>query len=448
MRSSVQTAWPNFVTFYEGRLSWLYLDTKSLVTTGVGFLMDDGTGHAPDACLRLPWIYQGVAATRLQIGDAWDRVKARTDLAPRGGYAFQNVTTLRLPEQAIGALLTAKTLDFWSILSATLPALEQWPADAQLALMDMAWHMGPRFLGSKWPNFTAAAHAEDFAGMAEHCQTANRSPRDARHVRLFSNAAVVTKLGLDPERLWDDVTPKQEENMAERIPFRGGLTCSCVVESLPWVELDMIRRGIIKQSIDIKQLGYRDDVSASAGTHSRGGCVDVAQRSAAAIDVWRRWGWTMQDRSPWFPDAPHAHGWPYGCPHLGDAAKDQRTDWDNRRNGLVNNQAVIGRWPVPKWDVAIERIVPTLFTETDIAKKVLSLDNVIANSGFDPNAGNEFVALKTALESLGRFMVAQKKTNTDLAATLKTTNAKLDALTVAVQKLTPPPTPPPEPPTT
>jgi hypothetical protein len=56
--------------------------------------------------------------------------------------------------------------------------------------------------------------------------------------------------------------------------------------------------------------------------------------------------------------------------------------------------------------------------------------------------------LKTALESLGRFMVAQKKTNTDLAATLKTTNAKLDALTVAVQKLTPPPTEPPEPPTT
>jgi hypothetical protein len=168
-------------------------------------------------------------------------------------------------------------------------------------------------------------------------------------------------------------TSDMEDPMAERIPFRGaGLTCSCVVESLPWVEEAMRRRGIIRESIDCLQFGYRDDVSASAGTHARGGCTDVAQRSAAAIDVWRRWGWTMQDRSPWFPTMPHAHGWPYGCPHLSDAAKDQRTDWDNRRNGLVNNEPVIGRWPVDKWDVALERMVPTLFTAEDIAKATVA----------------------------------------------------------------------------
>jgi hypothetical protein len=240
-------------------------------------------------------------------------------------------------------------------------------------------------------------------------------------------------------------TSDMEVPMAERIPFRGGLACSCVVESLPWVELDMIQRGIIKQSIDIKQLGYRDNVEASKGTHDRGGCTDVVQRSAAAIDVWRRWGWTMQDRSPWFPDDPHAHGWPYGCPHLSDAAKDQRTDWNNRRNGLVNNEPVIGRWPVDNWDVALERMVPTLFTEKDIAKSVLNLDGVITNTGIDPDPANKFVALRTVAETLGRFMAAQKKTNDSLIATLKSTNAKLDALTAAVGKLIPPPTEPPTP---
>ncbi len=215
-------------------------------------------------------------------------------------------------------------------------------------------------------------------------------------------------------RTWAATVGSSDMTVTERIPFRGGLTCSCVVESLPWVELDMIRRGVIKQSIDIKQLGYRDDVSASAGTHARGGCVDVAQRNAAAIDVWRRWGWTMQDRSPWFPDAPHAHGWPYGCPHLSDAAKAQRTDWNNRRNGLVNNEPVIGRWPVDKWDVALERMVPTLFTAEDIAKATvaeqirrgaelgkaiakgfLTADDIIASGRDEPDDTNKFQAAKT-----------------------------------------------------
>jgi hypothetical protein len=265
----------------------------------------------------------------------------------------------------------------------------------------------------------------------------NTSYADDAIVRARTWAATVGTSDMDP------TPPPEEPPVAERIPFRGlGLTCSCVVESLGWVELDMIQRGIIKESIDIKQLGYRDDVTASAGTHARGGCVDVAQRSAAAIDVWRRWGWTMQDRSPWFPEAPHAHGWPYGCPHLSDAAKAQRTDWNNRRNGLVNNEPVIGRWPVDKWDVALERMVPTLFTEKDIAKSVLNLDGVITNTGIDPDPANKFVALRTVAETLGRFMAAQKKTNDSLIATLKSTNAKLDALTAAVGKLIPPTEPP------
>lgn len=202
-----------------------------------------------------------------------------------------------------------------------------------------------------------------------------------------------------------------EDAMAERIPFRGlGLTCSCVVESLPWVEYAMIRRGIIKQSIDIKQLGYRDDVGASAGTHARGGCVDVAQRSPAAIQCWREWGWTMQDRSAWFPTMPHAHGWPYGCPHLSDAARDQRTDWDNRRNGLASNGPVAGMWPVTTWDAAIERMVPTLFTAKDIANEIveelireapriakafLTADDIITAGHTEPNPANTAWAAKT-----------------------------------------------------
>src|SRR5216117_161797 len=131
--------------------------------------------------------------------------------------------------------------------------------------------------------------------------------------------------------------------MTAKVAFRGGWTCSCVATSLPFVELAMIKRGLIKSSIDIEQLGWRDDVNASKGTHLKGGCTDVLQRNHECIQCWRDWGWTMQDRSPWFPEMQHAHGWPYGCTHLSSDAQNQNTSWNNRRNGLVNNGVVQGK---------------------------------------------------------------------------------------------------------
>jgi hypothetical protein len=190
---------------------------------------------------------------------------------------------------------------------------------------------------------------------------------------------------------------------SERIPFRGGLTCSCVVESLPWVELDMLTRGIIKERIDIYQLGYRDDVEGSQGTHARGGPADTGQFSAKAIDVWRLWGWTMQDRSPWF-DLDHGHGWPYRCPHLSPAAQKQEQAWDQKRNGLVNNQLVIGRWPVDPWQVALKKgkarmselakdianeLVNELVREAPrVVKAFLTVDDVISAGKGEANAAN------------------------------------------------------------
>jgi hypothetical protein len=221
-----------------------------------------------------------------------------------------------------------------------------------------------------------------------------------------ANFATVTEF-----RDW--ITPP-EVDVAERIPFRNlGLTCSCVVESLPYVELDMLAKGIIKESIDIFQLGYRDDVGASAGTHARGGCVDVGQYSAKAIDVWRIWGWTMQDRSP-FLDPNHGHGWPYCCPHLAPAAQDQEAAWDKKRNGLINNQLVVGRWPVLPWKQALEKekarmtelakdianeLVNELVREAPrIAKAFLSSDGIILSGKDEPNQTNEFQAPKTFIK--------------------------------------------------
>jgi hypothetical protein len=120
----------------------------------------------------------------------------------------------------------------------------------------------------------------------------------------------------------------------------------------------MIKRGIIRESIDVFQWGYRSDVVASAGTHSQGGCIDVGQFSWEALEVWRMLGWAMQDRSPFF-EQDHGHGWPEGCPHLSEDAQVQDYEWNQYRNGLLGKGPITGPGPIGPalldWDIALTR---------------------------------------------------------------------------------------------
>jgi hypothetical protein len=142
------------------------------------------------------------------------------------------------------------------------------------------------------------------------------------------------------------------------VSFRGGRTCVCVAFSLPLVEREMIRRGLIKRSIDVWQFGYRNDVKASAGYHARGGNTDVAQFSDEQLRCWRECGWAMQRRDVGFA-TKHGHGWPVGCPHL--AKQDQVKSWLKGRNGLVGNGKIAGPGPVgtdtPHWREAAARLL-------------------------------------------------------------------------------------------
>jgi hypothetical protein len=222
MRVTVREAWPRFVSGWEGRVAHMYLDTLRYVTFGIGRKIDDNS-KISDYGLARPWRDKAgnlVLETRIKL--EWSSIKSHTELAPKGGYAFSSVATLHLDDADIDEALLDTTDDFWAALVRTLPRLETWPADAQLALLDMAYHMGPAFLGPKWPNFTAAAKAADFGACATHCQTSRRSPRDQAHVKLYGNAAAVSYAGLDAGRLWGvGTSPALETDFA---PSLGALT--------------------------------------------------------------------------------------------------------------------------------------------------------------------------------------------------------------------------------
>ena len=441
MRTTVAAAWPTVCRRYEGVTTWMYLDTKGLVTTGIGFLID-----SVSAAQALPWQKGARAATKAEIETEWRRVKGKQAWKKYNGLSavWRDSAVLSLPMATVDAKLLEMTPRYWAGPARAIPGLEDAPADAQLAILDEAWQNGTAFLnaGTTWKGTRAAALAGDWSAAASNVP--GSGDRAERRKRFFRNAAAVVRLGLDRDVLWDATapskttppistptpTPTPEVTDVAKVKFRGGWTCSCVATSLPLVEQDMIRCGLIKQSIDIFQLGYRGGATAaSKGTHDEGGCTDVAQRSPEHIKVWREWGWTMQDRSKAFPDDQHAHGWPYRCPHLAPDAEAQERDWDRKDAGLVGTGRVGGMWPIDDWKTAMKKRLaeiaeadqqkelelPTTAEVTTAVIKAMKTDkdliaiigeaaanaDVVPNE-FTGNPANEFVATKTALVYLSR----------------------------------------------
>ncbi|WP_406724914.1 hypothetical protein WJ438_09985 [Streptomyces sp. GD-15H] len=216
MRASVRDFWMEFNEPLEGRLSFMYLDVKGLVSTGVGNRIDAsrGTLQEPTAsereashaiARRLRWLTaDGDEATAEQIDSEWDLVKSRTDLAPRGGGSFAAITSLRLPDDEIERLVFSKLDEMEGHLRrrTEFSSFDSWPADAQLGVLSMSWGMGPAF---RFPRFQAFVSSDDWEGAATECrfnpEIGTIVIRNDRNQKLFRNAARVVARDLDREAL-------------------------------------------------------------------------------------------------------------------------------------------------------------------------------------------------------------------------------------------------------
>ncbi len=201
MRSTVSAIFPAFSKKFEGRISWPYLDRKGLVTVGVGNLIDP-----LNFAFGLGWIDNntGQSATVEKIAQDWRAVKARQDLSQIGGGSalWPPLTTIRLTDTAIDALVAGKLGEDARELLKFFPTFEDFPAEAQLGILSMAWAMGPdRF--ADFPKFVAAANAGDWqtAANESHMQGVGIEPRNDANKLLFHNADVVTQFELDPDRI-------------------------------------------------------------------------------------------------------------------------------------------------------------------------------------------------------------------------------------------------------
>ena len=194
--------WPSALASFrniiqdEGYTTWMYIDTRGLVTIGRGDLIDP-----IELAHELDWVVGVRNATPQEVIRDWNIVKSRQDLKNRGGQSvvFGALTTVRLTASSIDRIVQKTINCMWSVLKTRLPDIETWPADAQEAILRWAWGNGPNahyplmFGALATKNFRIAAIQSDWTGEQGETRTII--------TKLFNNAADSILSKADPSIL-------------------------------------------------------------------------------------------------------------------------------------------------------------------------------------------------------------------------------------------------------
>ncbi len=127
-------------------------------------------------------------------------------LRPSGEIPRPADPILPEPAWAIDDLVRTKLDANTAVLMGTFPEWNDWPADARLGVLSMAWGFGAGF-PARFARFTAAASAHDWKAAAAECHidaTGNPGvvPRNEANRQLFVNAGAVEAKGLDRGTLY------------------------------------------------------------------------------------------------------------------------------------------------------------------------------------------------------------------------------------------------------
>ncbi|MFD6878342.1 MULTISPECIES: peptidoglycan-binding protein [unclassified Streptomyces] len=184
MHTSVRDNFPAFSTRLEGRVKHMYLDSLGNVTIAIGNKIDPVADALDLASLGAPLLRDSnnTKASDAEITAEWTKVK--------GG---STATTLHLSEPSIDALVTKRLKQNETVLLTIFPGFDDWPADAQLAILSMAWGLGPNALRPpKFQKLRAAIGARKWFNAARECNMTGSGldKRNAVDRGLFRNAAV------------------------------------------------------------------------------------------------------------------------------------------------------------------------------------------------------------------------------------------------------------------
>ncbi|MCY1004465.1 peptidoglycan-binding domain-containing protein [Nannocystis pusilla] len=207
MYESVRAAYVDFTATseLEGAVEHMYLDVKGLVTVGIGTLIEAPDGRMMDKALSIQFFFRGQPDQLATHDDIRADFHAVNSMAPGlGKQAYQDRTKLDISNDEM-ARLVLEMLDSLATELRKTPEfsdLDLWPADAQMALLSMAYPLGGAFAqGGRYPNFRAAVDAWDFVAAAHESHISeennpNMRARNWANELMFVYADRVHKLGL------------------------------------------------------------------------------------------------------------------------------------------------------------------------------------------------------------------------------------------------------------
>ena len=186
MRDSVVEAFPTFTAPLEGCVLWPYQDILGLVTIGYGCLID------PEALAAGVAGWEGDPSVSV-IAAEWNKCKAMPKALHFNRY--REACSLRLTQDGVNALLRTRMQLFEGTLRHYFPAWDSFPADAQLAIMAMAWACGPGFPRT-FTNFSAFVLKRDWANAAKCAKIREEGnpgvhPRNVQVQLCLANAAAI-----------------------------------------------------------------------------------------------------------------------------------------------------------------------------------------------------------------------------------------------------------------
>lgn len=192
MKDSVKKIFPEFSKKFEGYVNWMYLDVKGLVTIAIGVLIDPIS-----LAERLPFVKKdGSLASKEEIRFEWTQIKSRKELAKEGHRSAKKYCSLRLTDEYISKLVISRLeMNENYLIKKHFPDFNSWPADAQLAVLSMAWALGADF-PSSYKKLKEACLVKNWKLAALNCHisevnNAGIKPRNEANVRLFNSAAEV-----------------------------------------------------------------------------------------------------------------------------------------------------------------------------------------------------------------------------------------------------------------
>lgn len=220
IRPNVEHIFPQYSVALEGSYTSPYADVRRLISTGVGFLIDP-----IERALSMEWWIGDRRATAAEITDDWHALKERamrmtdSEIHHWTARVQAPLTSIRLRQTSLDTLTIHKLrLNYDYVRTHLIPALDDAPADAQLAAMSLAWAVGAGFDKTDPPRteFVTAFNAQDWLAAMVHArlrETSNAGVigRNRNQDLCFQNAQTVKDRGLDPAALWwPNTCPKED----------------------------------------------------------------------------------------------------------------------------------------------------------------------------------------------------------------------------------------------